>query len=81
MNPTRLETEIQCLVFSTNVDNDLKAARLVYVLEKIPGIQDWNLDIEDCDHVLRIDFKSINLDKFSEKLSFFDIEIKELPIW
>lgn len=81
MNPTKQKTGLECLVFSTNIDTDLKAARLVYVLERTEGVQDWNLDMDDCDHVLRIDFKSINLDKFDEKLTSFGIKILELPIW
>lgn len=81
MNSTKQKTRLICLIFSTNIDTDLKAARLVYVLERTQGVRDWNLDMEDCDHVLRIEFESINLDEFSEKLSFFDIEIEELPIW
>lgn len=81
MNPIRLETGIQCLVFSTNVNNNLKAARLAYILERDHEIKDWNLDMEDHDHVLRIDFKSLNLDILKKQLSAFDVTIKELPIW
>ncbi|MBO6523733.1 MAG: hypothetical protein JJ971_07915 [Balneolaceae bacterium] len=81
MNPTRLKTGFQCLVFSTNIDDDLKAARLIYILEKTPGVQDWNLDIEDCDHVLRIDYQSMDLDSLLSDLSFFEISLRELPIW
>lgn len=81
MYPIRLETDLDCLVFSTNVDTDLKAARLVYILEKTRDIESWNLDMEDYDHVLRIDFKSTNIDLLERKLSYFGIMIEELPIW
>ena len=81
MYPIRLKTELDCLVFSTNVNTDLKAARLAYVMERTYNIQSWNLDMEDCDHVLRIDFKSINVESFEERLASFGIVIEELPIW
>ncbi|MFV1883758.1 MAG: hypothetical protein ACMZ7B_04675 [Balneola sp.] len=81
MYPSLVDTDLNCLVFSTNVNSDLKAAQLEYILEKTSGIASWNLDMEDHDHVLRIDFKKINLSSFQEKLSSFDIVIEELPIW
>lgn len=81
MNPTQSDTDLQCLVFSTNVENDLLAARLAYILEKTKGILSWNLDMEDHDKVLRISYKQLDLPSFNKALSVFDIEIEELPIW
>ncbi len=81
MNPIQSDTCVQCLVFSTNVGNDLMAARLVYILEKTKGILSWNLDMDDHDRVLRIDYNQLNLSSFNTALSVFGIEIKEMPIW
>lgn len=81
MNPIQSDTDLQCLVFSTNVDDDLMAARLVYILEKTKGILSWNLDMEDCDHVLRINFRKLGMQSFLTALSVFGIEIEEMPIW
>lgn len=81
MYPSLIDTDLNCLVFSTNVDTDLKASRLEYVLEKTSGIASWNLDMEDRDHVLRIDFKALDLSLFEGALSSFGIVIEELPIW
>ncbi len=81
MNPISQKTGLKCLVFSTNIDTKLKAARLVYVLERTQEIRDWNLDMDDRDHVLRIDFKSLNISSLEKKLFSFDISIEELPIW
>ncbi|MHB8208472.1 hypothetical protein [Mucilaginibacter sp.] len=42
------------LVFGTNVA-DLKAVSKVKpLLTAMPAIEDWNFDLDDCDHVLRI---------------------------
>ena len=81
MNPIQSDTDLQCLIFSTNVNDNLMAARLVYILEKTNGILSWNLDMEDCDHVLRISFQKLCMPSFLTALSVFDIEIEELPIW
>lgn len=81
VNPAQSDTDLQCLVFSTNVENDLMAAQLVYILEKTNGIFSWNLDMEDHDRVLKINHYQLDLSSFKEMLSVFDIEIEELPIW
>ncbi len=45
---------MEILVFVTNVA-DVKAVRRVQpLLTAIPAIEDWNFDLEDCDHILRI---------------------------
>lgn len=42
------------LIFATNVA-DLKAVSEVKpLLTAMPAIEDWNIDLDDCDHVLRI---------------------------
>lgn len=42
------------LVFVTNVA-DLKAVNEVKpLLTAMPAIEDWNFDLDDCDHILRI---------------------------
>lgn len=74
-------TCLECRVFKTNVDDKLVASRLIYILEHSAGIKDWNLDLDDCDRVLRIHYDRLNLYSFTQSLSVFDIEIEELPIW
>ena len=42
------------LVFVTNVA-DVRAVRRVQpLLTAVPAIADWNFDLDDCDHILRI---------------------------
>ncbi len=81
MNIFQQETHLECRVFKTNVENALTASRLIYVLEHSIGIKDWNLDMEDCDRVLRINYYKLHLPSFAQSLSAFGVEIEELPIW
>ena len=43
------------LVFKTNLTNKKKVEGAKRAIEKIPGIIQWNVDIQDCDKILRIE--------------------------
>ncbi|MBI2283029.1 MAG: hypothetical protein HYU71_04920 [Bacteroidetes bacterium] len=43
------------LVFKTNLHNPELVNQARTVLQTIPGIQRWNVDMHDCDNVLRIE--------------------------
>lgn len=43
------------LVFKTNLHNSELVDQARTVLQTIPGIQRWNVDMHDCDNVLRIE--------------------------
>lgn len=45
---------IEVLVFLTNVD-EKDIGTLRPYLDKLPGIQRWNFDLEDCDRILRVE--------------------------
>ena len=42
------------MVFVTNVYQPEQVSRVQPLLTAIPAIADWNFDLEDCDHILRI---------------------------
>lgn len=48
------------LVFKTNLTKPALVNRIQPVMHKIPGIKRWNVDLQDCDHVLRIEGKEIS---------------------
>jgi hypothetical protein len=54
------------LVFVTNVYQPEQVSRVQPLLTAIPAIADWNFDLEDCDHILRI---------VSDDLSPRDVEV------
>lgn len=43
------------LVFKTNLDNPELVNRVTPVIQTMPGVQKWNVDMHDCDNVLRIE--------------------------
>ena len=42
------------LVFKTNITSSVQVASLAEVLDTTDDIEDWNIDIQDCDHILRV---------------------------
>ena len=42
------------LIFKTNVTSKRKVSKVSTLLTAVPAIQQWNFDLEDCDHILRI---------------------------
>ena len=42
------------LLFKTNCCSPADKSKLQLILDNGQGIEKWNLDMEDCDHVLRI---------------------------
>lgn len=56
------------VLFTTNIQkSDL--ARLSALLESISGIEKWTIDLDDCDHVLRIVCKGVCSDMLLNKLN------------
>ncbi|GAB5409569.1 MAG: hypothetical protein BalsKO_19340 [Balneolaceae bacterium] len=80
-NQVQINSKLNCLVFKTNIDEEYKVSQLIYVLEKIEGIEYWNLDMEDWENILRIEFSNFEIEVLTEQLSKFSLEIEELPIW
>jgi hypothetical protein len=42
------------LIFATNVDNRKAVNKVQPLLTAVPAIEQWNIDLEDCDHILRV---------------------------
>lgn len=47
------------LVFRTNIDCDARIHRAACRLCLLRGICRWSIDVEDCDHVLRIETETL----------------------
>ncbi|MCD9015751.1 hypothetical protein [Parachryseolinea silvisoli] len=55
-------------LFTTNIQkSDLE--RLRALLEGTSGIKKWTIDLDDCDHVLRIVCQGIDSDALQDKLN------------
>jgi hypothetical protein len=46
------------LVFKTNLDKSGDLEKLSKTISGIPGLSRWNIDLEDCDRVLRVEAHS-----------------------
>jgi hypothetical protein len=74
MNRTAAE---QVLVFKTNISSRAEAERLQPVLNN-KAIVKWNLDMEDCDRVLRIVTKGFPSDEIISFAKREGLECEEL---
>jgi hypothetical protein len=55
-------------LFTTNIQkSDLE--RLRALLEGTSGVEKWTIDLDDCDHVLRIVCQGIDSDALGDKLN------------
>ena len=66
------------LVFSTSVKERRQVSRVTTLLTKIPAIMQWNLDLEDCDNILRIESDGVCPRKIETLLQKAGIQCQEL---
>ncbi len=50
---------MQVLVFKTNLTNIRHVRKVETFLEVHPHIQRWNVDLKDCDNILRIETEQL----------------------
>ena len=48
------------LIFKTNLENPDLVNRAKPLLQNLEGISRWNVDIQDCDNVLRIEARQLS---------------------
>lgn len=56
------------LVFKTNLHNPELVDQARTVLQTIPGIHRWNVDMHDCDNVLRIEAGELSARSVEDQL-------------
>lgn len=52
--------EIECLVFSTSIRSEKDRVLAASVLNNLPGILEWSLDLEDWEKVLRVEVSGVD---------------------
>lgn len=68
---------MELLLFQTNIESSKKVKLITPLFEKHTEILKWSVDLEDIDHVLRIEAKSSLLEKdVIELVQFQGIEIE-----
>lgn len=48
------------LIFKTNLHNPELVNQARPVLQNLPGIHRWNVDVQDCDNILRIEAQQLS---------------------
>lgn len=74
------ENHIQCLVFRTSLHNRKAVDNISEILDNIPGILDWHVDLDDWENVLRIEGENINAETIINILSEKEVFLEEMPV-
>jgi hypothetical protein len=66
-------------VFSTSVTTPKKARVVAQHLERLPTIARHSFDLDDCDHVLRIEAENISVNELIGQINRLGFACAELP--
>ena len=67
------------LIFKTNLNNPELINRVQPIIQNIQGIKRWNIDIHDCDNVLRIESTELSARSVESVLQNAGYYCEELP--
>lgn len=67
------------LIFKTNLGSPELINRVQPVIQNIPGIHRWNVDMHDCDNVLRIEANELSPRSIEAVLQNAGYYCEELP--
>lgn len=59
-SPAGSRDEEQCLVFSTSLQTEEDVNRISDTLNRLPGILEWSVDLEDWEKVLRVEVSGVD---------------------
>lgn len=74
---TTLNTS-QVLVFKSDIETRMEAMALCTALRSVPGIQRCSIDLEDCDHVLRVQGNCLDCPSLVRIVRDWGVRIEEL---
>lgn len=66
------------IIFKTNVTNAIAVKKVARLFTTLPGIQQWNFDLEDCDKILRVVSSQVYPDAIASLLNTVGVECEEL---
>ncbi|GGA77137.1 hypothetical protein GCM10008015_17210 [Flavobacterium palustre] len=74
-----METDFNnILIFGTNIKTENDRQIISKLLNSNPEIEQWNIDLEDIDSVLRIESKSLNASQIIKMITEQDFKCSEL---
>lgn len=68
------------LIFKTNLDNHEAVQMAGTCLQQLEGLHRWNVDMQDCDHVLRIEASRLtanHIEKLLRDAGYYCEEMKD----
>ncbi|MDE3252081.1 MAG: hypothetical protein KGO92_04695 [Bacteroidota bacterium] len=71
---------MEILIFKTNLDQPVLRQRIAPFMQSIPGIKRWNIDMDDCDNVLRIEAEMVTprtIETLLQQAGYFCEELKD----
>jgi hypothetical protein len=71
-------TPMNVLVFKTNLHSPEKVTDVSPILTHLKDIKRWNVDVQDCDHVLRIESETVSAHRIEQLLSAAGYYCEEL---
>jgi len=66
------------LVLKSNISTYTDLVQIRYPLDHHPGITRWNIDIDDCDHVIRIVTPNLTVAEICELINSNGYQCSEL---
>ena len=73
-----MQIPMQILVFKTDLSDHSHISKIEPFLDMHPGVSKWNVDLKDCDNILRIEATSLKgneIEKILGNAGFFCEEL------
>lgn len=74
------ENEITCLVFSTSLQSEEDVEGISDLMNRLPGILEWSVDLDDWEKVLRIECKEISSEQIIRALTDKGVSVEVMPV-
>jgi hypothetical protein len=71
--------EVYILIFKTNIKTPGDLETVTDSLNQLPSVQDWSIDQDDIDYVLRIESTTDDMDYIIRVINRIGFECEELP--
>ncbi len=68
----------QVLVFKSDISTRMEAMALCTALRSVPGVSRCSIDLEDCDHVLRVQCEQLESHSLVRIVRDWGVRIEEL---
>jgi hypothetical protein len=68
----------EILVFKTNILHTGDERKLAF-LSSVPGVKTWNIDLQDVDHVLRVETEDVSPSEIVQAMNDAGFVCEELP--